>query len=471
MIALAWVEARRSSRSVVLWLGLIAVAGVGFLNGIGYWPVVPLDVATTYEAMIALGVAVFLVGAWGGLRDKRHGTVPLLDATPSGLPVVITGRAAGIAVTSAAIAVLCLVAVSVLSVARGGGGAIAPGLLIAAAGLGAFFSVVGFATGTLTGSRVVSLFAGPIFAIGVFLMEDRLAVPMSEGVWLLPHLSAPEWYGPLGYLPDIWAIHGVYLFALAIAVTAGLGLVAARRGGAARAIPVLVAVLAVAATGVATSGIWLLGQPESVMVVGAEDWVSVDNLNSYDKAAELSRTTDPTVGNDSATTCASVEGFEACVYPEFGHDFAVDLARSMALLAPVADLPGMPSRAEMVPSYYKTCTRDTDGTYLIAAQEPPTRDPMAAGWKADAAFSCGIRQAGWNGAKGAIATWASIALTGTQSHVDFGSSRGNNHVATGLELAEMPVDEVVALLEPIWPQLRKGEVTMGELRELIEEAK
>lgn len=470
MIAIASVEARRAATSILLWMGVVAVVGLDYASSKDYWPVIPGDVARAYEMLLAIGACAFLTGAWGGLRDKRHGMMALVAATPGGLRRALVGRSAGIAATSGALTVLTLVAVAGVSFIRGGRGAIEIGFLVDAAGFGAAFAAAGFAVGTITGSRIASLLGTPAVAIAVFWLEGRLKVPIMDGLWLLPHVTPPQWYGPLGYLPDVWLIHGVYLLGLATAISSGVVLyMAARHGGGdgMRWVRLVTAISVVVAIGGAG---WLVNQPESVVVVGSSvrDVFAEDGSDDVYERARRQHRTEAVLGPDGgATACSTVDGFEACVYPEYGERYAEDLARGLSLLTPLRSLEGVPTRAVMIPSYYNPCFADY---YLVPAQTSQSMDPDASRWNSDEAFSCALGQRRWNNTKDAISIWVSIAVTGSQDENDRYYNRRREppaHIEVAAQLARMPTTRVVELLEPIWPDMQRGEISIGELRALI----
>lgn len=467
MNAIAWIEGRKAARAVLLWLGVVAVVGFYLLNAELYWPAVPLDIGLAYESLLALGTAAFLVGAWAGLRDQRHGTTALIDVTPGGRRRVLLGRSTGVAIMCGVAVMVAVLGVAIASRIRGGGGWVAVGVLVDAVGFGAFSGALGLAVGTLTGSRLASLFAAPAFSIITFWLEGRLSVPVEQGLWLLPHVTPPEWYGPLGYLPDIWLIHGIYLGSLALVIVAALTWKMARRAGDRPSAAVVVAAAAGALL-VATSGGWLLQQPESVIVYGTEpgEW-RAEGTSAY-RAAD--RRTIDFRNDDHATSCATVDGFEACVYPEFGTDFARATASSLARLAPVAELPGVPTEARMVPSW-TTRACGPRGEFFVVGSWPSENVPDALGWKADEAFMCGLKQRNHNAAKASISTWVSLAVTGTQDRGDYhygAKDRVPAHLEIAYALAAMPVERVVDILLPIWEPMQRGEINLRELRAAIE---
>lgn len=463
MRALALFEAKRLFRSPLLWLGAALTGTFAWLNVADYWPVVTLDVQFAYVGSPAIGAFAALAGGWLGLRDRRHHTASLMDSTPAAqLGSLVIGRLAALALATLVSAIVIFGVVALVSLARGGHGtpdvrfALDAGVFVAGA------SFLGFLIGLVTGSRAITLLVAPAFPAFCAFVLGQMNYDRAD-VWLLPHVPVPEWTGPFGYLPDVFTVHLLYMTGLLVALGAGATLIA-NRGRLLRRVSVMTATtLFVGLAFAVPAAAWLSDQPRFVEVIGPDPstWVEVDGTNDdYRKAARMQRRHGPYPDDGSASVCVTVENSKACVLPEFGENYARELARGLAELGPLTDLPGFPSKIRMVPStgYGGGCPLEGEMLYS------PER--MYNEYVAGEVFPCmlyGPRGLG-SPAKTVVIEWyyVEIAEFSTDTHLKGRMGDLARFMTT------LSREEIATRLAPVWDDLRTRKLSLDELAKALE---
>jgi hypothetical protein len=257
-----------------------------------------------------------------------------------------------------------------VSAVRGGRGA--PDLRLLADGMLAVVlgGWVGVAVGRVSGSRMVSVLAAPVWVavclVGPLVLSEHY-LPVQR---LLPALTFEERSAAFGFLPDALWPHLGYL--TGVVLLAGVLLLAAAvRGSAER--PPLAPMLAAGLAGLLLVGVFgprLAALPDLEVVVGpgAADRLPVSA--PHDPGVHP----DPSFvypGDDRARTCAGDATLTVCVYPAYGLGLVSFIRAGMDPVARLlAGLPGLPTRAHMVPtSYYWRSSCDGAEVQLPEAAE------------------------------------------------------------------------------------------------------
>jgi hypothetical protein len=472
--ALALFEARKVARNPLLWAGFALLLAFVVLNMNGYWSSVPEDAGYAHEGLVALVPFALLAGAWVGLRDGTTGATRVIESTPlKGRGLLVPARMAALSAVALIACSLVFAATSIVSFARGGRGS--PDLfLVLDSGLYvALAACIGFAIGHLTGSRILSLLAAPLLPAFVFYLQGTESGSLTQPSWLLPSPRLPGRFGPLGYLPDIFPVHVAYLVGALLALTGFVWVVVARRDGT-RARLGVVALATGAAVFLVSAG-WLVTQPYEVHVYGSDPsrWVEIHSPRDYDL---LPRGRDGAIVPDErlANECAESGGITACVFPEWGPRLAQSIADDAAPLAAFASLEGIPQTVVMVPTAEHTgidhCT--LDGRLLVGSRRWSTEFETYESLS-EAAFYCAVygRRQLVNPAADALHAWfeagVSRGLRGEEFVRAVRQGWGRRAAATVGHLADVPVAEVVARLEPVWDDVRARRTTVDELREAL----
>lgn len=243
-------------------------------------------------------------------------------------------------------------------------------------------------------------------------------------------------------------------------------MIAAYRAGARRARAVSVAALVVGVTLAASSGVWLMAQPHSVVVLGPGTVREIHEGGDfyYPTLTRLAREIGPWPDDGRASACAASQGFEVCVYPEFGDAFAREVAteyRQQAQL--LRGLDDFPTRARMVPRHWGVDSCTSEEVLLYESRDPPLIQ----------AYDSSLFQCVWAGvshegeeARGAVTTWL-FAEAHPDRRADiksgrmgFGSPRSTR---AGLAMANLSPQDVRALLSPLWDELRRGTLPLAAL--------
>jgi hypothetical protein len=449
-----------------------------------YLPALAGDDLLAYrDGGLLLSGGALLAGAWLALRDRATGAADLIAVTPT---APWRARLAGVAAAAAGVFSVVFAAALAVSAARGGRGT--PDLRLLADGVLAVVlsGWVGVAVGRLSGSRMVSVLAAPVWVALSALVagQGQTKAPSLSVQNLSPVLFLTNRSAAYGFLPDPLWPHLGYLLGLTVVVGALLVALVSR---GTRHLP-LKPLLAVAAAGLVlsgTAGARLLALPDALLVLGPDrsTWKPVaGDLNLAEQAvSHHPGWSFPADGH--ARTCAGDTTLSACVYPAYGQR----LARSIReVIAPVAaafsGLPGAPTRVRMVPLASGGC-----GDGEVQVGEPWVREPSTSSDQHIRSFYVGLYlhcalsygpeadqhpgdQHPGEEAKEAVGLWAQLTggtITREQVKEPHGAGAGAVSFpaarAAALAMAELPVGRVRAELVLVWERLRAGTLPVSEL--------
>jgi hypothetical protein len=477
--ALARIEARHLARSPLLLMGMALGVAAGALELSWYLPALAGDDLIAYRNIgLLLSGGAVLAGAWLALRDRTTGAADLLVVTPIAPWRLWTARLASVAVAAAGVFAALFAATLAVSAVRGGRGL--PDLrLLGDGALGVVLGGwVGLTVGRLTGSRMVSVLAAPVW-VGLYLFvgqDTRLALSVQN---LSPVLGLYNRSAAYGFLPDPLWPHLGYLLGLTLLVGT-LVLAVAFRGGGRRTPPR--PLLAAAAAGLllaGASGARLLALPDGLVVLGPDrgSWQPVeDDPNPLASWAPPSPSWSfPPDGR--ARTCAGDAAMTVCVYPAYGQRLAREIHAAVAPVAgPLAGLPGVPTRIRMVPVGGGSCRGAEVQISEMRVREPSTvsDEQVRSNYVADylhCAVGPLLGEQGPVGEAGeAVAQWA-LLISGAMTREQLQElGRGNypggpspGTVEAALAMAALPTDQVRAELAPVWKRLRAGTLPLSEL--------
>jgi hypothetical protein len=485
MKAVAGIEASHLARSPLLWLGFgLALTLVETAEG----PVLTGADLLAYHTGFWLSGGTLLAGAWLGLRDRTSGAADLVAVTPTAPWRLVGARLAAIAVVAIGVFAVAFATALAVSAIRGGRGT--PDLRLLADGalavtLGGW---VGMAVGWRSGSRMLSVLAAPVWwAAGqiVGAWPTGLGAPPSLAVERLsPLLGLTEHSAEFGFLPDPLWPHLGYL--LGLLVLAGVGLLAlGARGGGQRppVVPLLAAMLAGVVL-VTAGGAGLVTLPRWLVVLGPDraDWKPASEVLAIDDRSW----TYPDDGH--ARSCAGDATLTACVYPAYGQRLAGEIHGAMRPVAELfAGLPGVPTRARMVPTqaFVHSACRGSE----VQIGEPDAR--AFSGNDNDLRYidfylRCALGERNWGGdgavdggeppgeAADVVKTWALVA-SGTMTAEELRrvlaehgppvtlNSFSPELAAAAWAMAALPTGQVRAELAPLWDRLRAGTLPVAEL--------
>jgi hypothetical protein len=485
--ALARIEARHLARSPLLWAGVALALPLLLLELSLGWPAMAGDDVYAYISVSVVGGGALLAGAWLGLRDRVSGAADLVAVTPTAPWRVQRMRLASIAAVAAGVFAVLFAGALAFSAVRGGRGT-ADLRLLADGTLALVLSGwVGVAVGRLGGSRMVSVLAAPVWA-AVCLNGPMLLVETDLPVQrLLPVLTTETRSAAFGFLPDALWPHLGYLSGVVLLL--GVLLLALAARGSAQRLPVVPA-LAAGLAGlvlVGVSGPRLAALPDLEFVVGPG---AADR-----RAASLPDVVpDPSFvhpPDDLAHSCAGDATLTVCVYPAYGEGLAGFIRAGMDPVARlVAGLPGVPTRARMVPSYH---WRGACNGIEVQVPESAGRDAggngLGPGHKSHWAslyLGCALGARGLDPtdsdvtrvvprARRAVELWALLASgVVTRQELDRAMRTteaqgalvwvGAHEVGpVALAMAGLPADRVRAELAPVWERLRAGTLPVSEL--------
>jgi hypothetical protein len=476
--ALVRIEARHLARSPLLLMGVALGVAAGALELSWYLPALAGDDLIAYRDVgLLLSGGAVLAGAWLGLRDRATGAADLLAVTPTAPWRLWTARLAGVAAAAAGVFAALFAATLAVSAVRGGRGL--PDLrLLGDGALGVVLGGwVGLAVGRLSGSRMVSVLAAPLW-VGLYFVgqDNRLALSVQN---LSPVLGLYNRSAAYGFLPDPLWPHLGYLLGLTLLVGT-LVVAVASRGGGRRTPPR--PLLAAAAAGLllaGASGARLLALPDGLVVLGPDraSWQPVeDDVNPLATWAPPSPSWSfPPDGR--ARTCAGDAVMTVCVYPAYGQRLAREIHAILAPVAgPLAGLPGVPTRIRMVPVGGGSCRGPEVQVSEMRVREPSTisDEQVRSNYVADylhCAVGPLLGEPGPVGeAREAVVLWA-LLVGGAMSREQLQEmGRGNypggpspGTVEATLALAALPNDQVRAELAPVWERLRAGTLPLSEL--------
>jgi len=482
MTPLFRIEVRHLARSPLLWLAFALAAALAALEMSWYLPALAGDdlLAYTSSGLLLSGGAV-LAGAWLGLRDRVTGAADLVAVTPTAPWRLQRARLGSVAVVAAGVFTVGFAAALAVSAVRGGRGT--PDLRLLADGalavvLGGW---VGMAVGWLTGSRMVSVLAAPVWVVVCFLF---MAGPSLRGIslslqYLSPVLNPQDHSAAYGLLPDPLWPHLGYLLGLIVLVGVLL-LVLASRGSSQR-VP-LRSLLVVAVAGlvlVGAGGARLLALPDDLLVLGPDraTWRPVQGESDPQAEALFADPGWSFPADDQARACAGDATVSVCVYPAYGQRLARDMHAAIAPVAGLfAGLPGAPTLVRMVPVGIGSCLDAEAQVPEAWVREPAGRsDQQTRSFYRAVYLDCalGLHPGGSEHlaeAGEAVELWALLA-SGTMTRealqrmaqhaeTDHGSTAAS---AAALAMAELPPEQVRAELAPVWTRLRAGTLPLAEL--------
>jgi hypothetical protein len=250
-VTLALLELRSLARSPILWLGIALVVAGSLPDILAFWPMLEGNDAIAHDLSLWFMGFAALAAGWLGQRDRRTGAEPLVNSTPAdSRAAVVCARIAAVVVTSLGGFALVFAAILAVTAVRGGQGTpdfrlYADGALLVALG-----ASIGYGLGYVTGSRLVCLMAAPALpALNQLLLTVAFGHPdigpEVDWGWLVPSVYEPPRSVALGFLPDIWTGHIVWLLALVLLVAGGVAVVAAHRVRARRPLLLSFVVIAV----------------------------------------------------------------------------------------------------------------------------------------------------------------------------------------------------------------------------------
>jgi hypothetical protein len=495
---LARIEARHLVRSPLLWLGfglaltLVTLMQVPFMA----WPMLTGDDLLAYQTGFWLSGGMLLAGAWLGLRDRTSGAVDLVAVTPTAPWRLVGARLAAIAVVAIGAFAVAFATALAVSAIRGGRGT--PDLRLLADGalavtLGGW---VGMAVGWRSGSRMLSVLAAPVWGAAcqtVGAWPKGLGAPPSLAVERLsPLLGLTEHSAEFGFLPDPLWPHLGYL--LGLLLLAGVGLLAlAARGGGQRppVVPLLAAMLAGVVL-VTAGGVGLVTLPRWLVVLGPDraDWKPLGEVAAINDRSW----TYPDDGH--ARSCAGDATLTACVYSAYGQRLAREIHGAMGPVAELfAGLPGVPTRARMVPTqaFVRSACRGSEvqigepDARAISGNAPAVDAPSGGNNDlryVDFYLRCALGERNWivavdggeppGEAADVVKTWALVA-SGTMTAEELRrvlaehgppvtlNSFSPEHAAAAWAMAALPTGQVRAELAPLWDRLRAGTLPVAEL--------
>jgi hypothetical protein len=493
MIALSRIEARHLARSPLLWLGVALAAAFAVMELLTVWPVLAGDDLVAYRDGFIVSGGALLAGAWLALRDRTTGAADLVAVTPTAPWRLWRARLAGVAVAAAGAFIAIFAAGLAISAARGGHGT--PDLRLLADGvlavvLGGWVRV---AVGRL-GSRAVPLLVAPPLVVCSLLVASlpgvtgqRLSVQR-----LSPVLSFEDRSAVFGFLPDAFWPHLGYLAGLLL--LAGVLLVAVPALGNAQR-PSLRPVLAVSLAGlvlVGATGARLVALPDREMVVGP---APSDRVAMGFRYEELSVSPGPSFGypqDGRARSCAGDAVMSVCVYPAYGRRLASFARQAMQpVVGLFAGLPGVPTRARMVPMVSQGSDMAACGDGEVQLNEvlgrytSPSRPASNTAAKipyAEAYVRCALQGAGTvddgyvdhdaANAQDAVSLWALLA-SGLVTRQQVERALQTNSAtflmpsqasaAAAMTMAALPTGRVRAELALVWERLRAGTLPVAEL--------
>jgi hypothetical protein len=475
-VTIAFLELRRLARSPILWLG-IALVTLGAMPDIfAFWPLLEGNDLIAHDLAhdLALWFMSFsaLAAGWLGLRDRRTGAHALVGVTPADAAAsIVPARIAALLLASLTAFALVFGAALAVTLLRGGGGTPDLRLYLDGALLVALGANIGYGLGYLTRSRAATLFAAPglpalnQLALSIAFVHPDLG-PAVDWAWLLPSVYEPQRSVTFGFVPDIWTGHIAWLAALVALVCGGLTLSAARRARARRALVGSMTLLLLAIPLAGFSGAWLISRPHSVVVLGPDTVLEIHEGDDFFRPAltRMARAIGPWP-DDERTACATSQGFEACAYPEFGEEFAREMASEYAQQARLlSGLDDFPTRARMVPYHWTPLHPCSSGELLYSESRA---SPL------DHAYGPSLLECSWPptghsgwGAREAVTAWL-FAEAHPEMRAELAGGRisfGSRAITrAGLAMAGMSPEDVRDLLSPMWDDLRRGTLPLSAL--------
>jgi len=495
--ALIGIETKHLLRSILIGIGVVGAVVATFRGSSGEWPTLAGADGVALRAGDFMGAFALLAGAWLGLRDNRTGAHELVGSTPTPPGSVRGRRLLSLAIVSTAAFSLVFLTSIAYAFARGGRGSPDLRLLLDGALATTLASWVGFGIGTLTRSIVVSLFAAPIYGL---LSSQGLTYQLNiwkshaSYQWITPSATLPDRSPTLGFFPDIFWLHPLFLAGVAtflfsfVIVAVRQGSIGQRLRGPSTGVLVLGLATALIAGGS------LLAKPDGYAPNGSDPtaWVA-----RYDAGTALFADKPFRFADDHrATTCASGRVLTACVYPAYGPKLARLIVTEFEAEAELFHgLPGVPTKIRMVPAEGLDClTKDgamafTEGDiYFLNDQFSSAKGAFVDCITKGSLF--GLIDTQPSDARDAIKVWyllergvftpaqASAALaeppgqacTGPNGETCFdvvqiltAGSWTPASVRAALAMKALPVADVIRGLRPVWAGIRAGTLPLERL--------
>jgi hypothetical protein len=496
---LARIEARHLARSPLLWLGFGLALGLVTLMQVPFmaWPMLTGDDLLAYQTGFWVSGGMLLAGAWLGLRDRTNGAADLVAVTPTAPWRLVGARLAAIAAVAIGAFAVAFATALAVSAIRGGRGI--PELRLLADGalavtLGGW---VGMAVGWRSGSRMLSVLAAPVWLAACQIVggwPSGLDAPPSLAVERLsPLLGLTEHSAEFGFLPDPLWLHLGYLLGLLLLAGVGLLALAARGRGQRPPVAPLLAAMLAGVILVTAGGVGLVTLPRWLVVLGPDpaDWKPASEVSAIDDRSW----TYPDDGH--ARSCAGDATLTACVYPAYGQRLAGEIHGAMGPVAELfAGLPGVPTRARMVPTqaFVHSACRGSEvqigepDVRALSGNAPSVNAPSGGNDNdlryIDFYLRCALGERNWGGAGAGderpseaadvVKTWALVASS-TMSREELRrvltehgppvtlNSFSPELAAAAWAMAALPTGQVRAELAPLWERLRAGTLPVSEL--------
>ena len=548
LTTLTRVESAKLGTSAVLWLGAVGGALVSLGAAGSVWPLLTGSAGLTYrQANIGIGnlpvgglridflsfllmpsgwlvLAGFamLAGTWLGRRDRRCGAEELLVVTPTGRAGIRAARLGALVLASSIAVAFVFGVVLVVQATSGARGSI-DWLILLDGCLGTTLaSWIGYGVGSSL-PAAFSLFVPILYVGGSFYLSvwQATSVLSSSIEWLLPTPPAPSWAAGLGFLPNIFPEHIVYLVALLLLTGGAVVGLPLRRGPEQPERHRVALGIGVLGLAVAVSiGAGLQAKPDSYAVASpshatwAPERYSVPDYIGFDCSwvgnsplANAPRGAAPCdvsawFHDHVPVSCAADRSLSVCVYRDYGPVAARRLLAAMRSQAPVlAGLFGRPVTVRMVPVNASSCFaglgkiaidesmiaygEQFDPGYLMSCAFPlpeseglPVDDPSIGGVTLWLAIRSGLVTAG--AAKTArvsepdgVTCFAFANLPcdaqsgGVLSPTDGGLSWTRADIRVGLFLDRYRQSRVVAALRPLLPRLVDATLAPSDLEHAL----
>jgi hypothetical protein len=352
------------------------------------------------------------------------------------------------------------------------------------------------AVGRLSGSRMVSVLAAPVWLVlGFFVITGGLGVPgRSLSVQNLAPVLNPQGHSAAyGLLPDPLWPHLGYLLGLTLLVGALLLVLVSRGSGQRMPLRPLLVVAVAGLVLAATGATRLLTLPDVLLVLGPDraTWKPVQSDVYSPEAVSV----DPDwsfPADDHARACAGDATLTACVYPAYGRRLAQEVRDAVQPVAELfAGLPGVPTRVRMVPTqdFVQSSCRGTEVQIGEPDARAVSRDDRDGRFLYMGGYlRCALGEYNWGvGVDGlqppsealdAVKVWALLAsgtVTGDELRRSWAQEGHPNPipitlptfspevVAAAEAMAALPADRVRTELAPVWERLRAGRVSLAEL--------
>ncbi|HEY4028119.1 MAG TPA: hypothetical protein VGO86_16950 [Candidatus Dormibacteraeota bacterium] len=434
--ALLRIEVRRSP---ALWLlvlmpAILALSPIAqHLTPVALWTDRSTDLQSSLQG---LGPFVAGLAAWVASRERRRGLEELLGTTarPSWARKL---AACGATITWALVvyAATAAVILAVTALQATWGGPVAGPPLVGLAALAAC-TAAGFAIGDLLPSR----FTAPLVAVAVFGLDAAAMTaatqrhnPLGYLSFAYPSigLSASAWYR---VRPDLGEVQATWLFGLAVLSVGVLVVRASRRTGVA----------------LAAGGGLLAALSAALIATSTTDAQGVVVPLLHNPASDSAVPYTPVCHQGTVPVC---------VHPAYSGELEQLDGLVTRLIAPVAGLPGAPTRAEQRPSGAGV----DDGVLILPAEtlhgapDPFVATQIALGLVSDASVSS---SRGLTPAQQAIALYLL-----QQSGEPFDDLRLSTHAVVNAEhrFAALPASERRAWLAANYAALQRGQVPLGQM--------